>query len=317
MAKAKTKTPPAEGPSPELLALAQQMRGFDMEAYLNDLFARRAVKAHLNRVERAWETALFYALQNTEPVEWDEKKFKVTPAMYVRALTWEPKLLFPTKVFKGRGDETSSIQEFRECTEWCPPAPGQPGRFFAYANRELPVGHHIGIADWRNNRGKMFFDAPIVTPVLFEMDSHGDQTVWMGLTPMEILTQRPGVWMAEGRVVVGGLGLGWFLNAVCEKKDVTEVVLVEREANLLHWLRPAIEKAYPAVVGKTTWVNDDVYDYMDRDVDNRKRTKYLLDIWPAFGDCLNDKRFLAFQDVTPGANLWGWGQEYEPGDGSD
>lgn len=318
MAKTRRKKAPpkGEGPSPELLALAKGMQDFDMAGYLNDLFARRAVKAHLVRVEKAWEASLFYALKNTDPKAWDDRKFKVEPAMYVKASTWTPKLLFPTPVFRGRDDATTAFKEFRECTEFCPPTKAGP-RLFAYANRELPVGNHLSIADWTNRRGKMFFDGPIVTPVLFEITPEGDQTVWMGLTPMEILTQRPGVWMAEGRVVVGGLGLGWFLNAVAEKKDVVEVVLVEREENLLHWLRPAIQAAYPKVAAKTTFVCADVYDYVAADRGNWADTKYLLDIWPAFGDCLNDKEFEALQATLPGSNLWGWGQEYEHDYGSD
>ena len=54
---------------------------------------------------------------------------------------------------------------------------------------------------------------------------HGN--VWMSLTPNEMISQRDGIEAAKGTVVIGGLGLGWFLRKVCEKESVDRVIVVD------------------------------------------------------------------------------------------
>lgn len=313
----KTKTEPPQGPPPDLLALAKQMAGFDTTAYLKEMFAKRLLRKYIVDKERSWEDALYFALKtHARPERWDDLMTDLKPAMYIDARTWTPPRLFPTPVFRGRDDETRHVSYFREHTEMCSPrGPKDGGPYFFYANRALPTGHALSVSDSRGNRGKLFFDNEVVTPVLFEMDLEGNQTIWMGLTPMEVMTQRQGLWHAADRVVVGGLGLGWFLNEVCKKKAVTSVVIVEKNLQLMLWLRPAIEAAYPEIATKSVhWVCADVYDYIDADKENWDETKYLLDIWPGFADCQEDPQFAKLKAAMPPDNLWGWGQDV---DGSD
>ena len=65
-------------------------------------------------------------------------------------------------------------------------------------------------------------------------------TLWMSLTPQEMVTLAPGTRKAKGTVVIGGLGLGHQLIEVCQKRSVKKIILLERSKELVDWLRPRI-----------------------------------------------------------------------------
>jgi hypothetical protein len=96
-----------------------------------------------------------------------------------------------------------------------------------------------------NQKGLVLWDGDITLPSLIDM--HIDRkagtafpdclsekervrrgAVWMSLTPNEMLSQRSGIQKASGKVLIGGLGLGWFLRKVCAKPMVEEVIVVEK-----------------------------------------------------------------------------------------
>lgn len=314
MAKSKSKKKkPAATVSPEhqrLINYAEQLQSFDMREYLTSLLNSRATERMVAKTNREWEQEMFALLEDQcKPEAWSDRiPFKQT--LFIKANSWRPKFLFPTPLYHGEVGDMVTVEKFRDFVVACPTGP-KADRVFFYCNRVLPRGRSLKTIDPTGEiNGHVFFDNDVATPVLFEMDSDGEQRVWMGLTPMEILTQRPGLYMAEGRVVVGGLGLGWFLDAVCQKPEVTEVVLVEKDEALMHWLRPAVEAAYPAIAAKCkTWIVSDVYDFMEKEKpEDRDRTRYLLDIWPAFGDCQDDERFQRWTKLLPSSHLWGWGE---------
>jgi spermidine synthase len=57
---------------------------------------------------------------------------------------------------------------------------------------------------------------------------------------MEILTLRSGLRRAKGHTIVAGLGLGWLLERVTQKKSVTKVTLIEISGELLDWVLPRL-----------------------------------------------------------------------------
>lgn len=69
--------------------------------------------------------------------------------------------------------------------------------------------------------------------------------VWMSYTPMEVFTQRSLAARARGRTVVAGLGMGWLLVEAARQPEVTEVVLVERDEELVRWLLPRVRRHLP------------------------------------------------------------------------
>ncbi len=86
------------------------------------------------------------------------------------------------------------------------------------------------------------WDGPVSIPALHERLSynkdHWDQVPWMSLTPMEMMTMRHGTKRARGRVIVAGLGLGHQLIEVSKRKQVKEIVLVEKSQELVDWILP-------------------------------------------------------------------------------
>jgi hypothetical protein len=130
---------------------------------------------------------------------------------------------------------------------------------------------------------------------------------WMSLTPMEFLTIRKGIQSAQGAVMIGGLGLGWLLGRVCAKDSVERVRVVDLSRELIDWFRPAIERAYPAVLSKNVeWVADDAWNHLDCYGEN---TCNLIDIWRDYGDAREDPNLLRIRRGRAPRHLWCWGED--------
>src|SRR4029077_6778467 len=127
--------------------------------------------------------------------------------------------------------------------------------------RALPRG--CGLEIWcGRRRGRGYFDDEVVVPVLAEIvPGERQPQVLMSVTPAEILTLRPGVRLARGRVMIGGLGLGWLLHKVCIKRTVTDVTVVEQSQSLLDWLGPVLRERYPALRKVKRWLCYDAVAY--------------------------------------------------------
>jgi hypothetical protein len=238
-------------------------------------------------------------MRERRPEPWDDLKTKFQKLLLLDAASWKPTFLFDLPPL--RGNPTRRLSEAQRGAHFAY-APGRQRRW-AYCPHVLPKTYPLKIAQHKQ-RGLVYFTRDVIVPTLLEFVPGDEPTVWMSYTPMELFTQRAAVLAATGRVVVGGLGLGWLLSKVRAKPSVTEVVLVEREAALVAWLRPALERAYPALAS-VTWVVDDVWKFMDADVPvNGERTKYLLDIWNGYGSY--SSHFDRWKTKL-GRRLWGWG----------
>ena len=115
-----------------------------------------------------------------------------------------------------------------------------PGTDMHYLNAILPKHTRLYTA-CGNRIGWVAFDGDVVIPSLRRGDGSRDKT-WMSLTPMEIMSLRPGVAKARAHTVIAGLGLGHQLIDVTRKKTVKRVTIVEREQALLDWVLPRIER---------------------------------------------------------------------------
>ena len=116
-----------------------------------------------------------------------------------------------------------------------------PNGRFMFCMKTLPA--HACIATLQGSRrGNVMFDGPVDIPSLHEKCPDGTwrESPWMSITPMEVMTQRPGTKLARGHTVVAGLGLGWGLFEVMKKRSVKKVTLVERSQELVDWLLPRI-----------------------------------------------------------------------------
>ena len=190
-----------------------------------------------------------------------------------------------------------------------------PRKNFCYRNLLLPE-NHIMPMNMNGRKGMTIWNGSVVIPALIDMNIHSEDglrfpdyvseqartiygATWMSLTPNEMFTQRSGVQAAEGTVVVGGLGLGWFLRKVCEKDSVEKVILVEKSKELLDWYGNHLCKKYGKV---TEIVCDDVYNQIGK----HGFAKYLLDIWPIYQGARRDSRYRTAKRKL-GKRLWAWG----------
>jgi hypothetical protein len=214
---------------------------------------------------------------------WDEDRTRYSERLLLRADSYRPESLF----------------DIEPSQHWSEGAVSPSGSFL-YCNRILAAGTPLKLAMSPERTGTVEFDGPVVLPTLFDLTGPSPDA-WMSLTPNEIITLRPGVLRASGTVVVGGLGLGWFLRKVHDRPQVERVVLVEASRELLGWYGHDLCGRLPKV---TDVICGDVYDHVGR---FGAKAKHLLDIWKDYGECLLDEQFLRYKRLYK--HFWGWGEE--------
>jgi len=98
------------------------------------------------------------------------------------------------------------------------------------------------------------------------------KTVVMSNTPMECRQHMSAVYHAKGHVLIAGLGLGMYLNAILQKKEVTRVTVIEKSEDVIKLVAPS-------------FVHDDRVEIIHADIFEWKPPKgesyYLAwyDIW--------------------------------------
>ena len=186
-------------------------------------------------VRRAEEQRLFIERLRVEAEPWNVKGWK--PEWYIKTATYDPGVnLFPELLPLPKDEFKNDLDQVPDRYKAVSPS-GQ----FAYVNRVFPAGAPL-FAMRGNRKGTAYFDEDVVFPVIFERDQRrGRWTLWMSLTPNEMVTLAPGTRKAKGHTVVAGLGLGHQLIEVCKKRSVTKVTLLERSQELVDWLLPRVK----------------------------------------------------------------------------
>jgi hypothetical protein len=233
--------------------------------------------------------------------DWDEDNTPFRPILYLHASSYQVEQLFPVlPAWPEYGDSDYVLS---------------PRKNFAYRNILHPLDQTMSL-NVNGRKGLVFWTEDVVIPALIDMKIAAEDgarffdfipeqartvegVTWMSLTPNEVLTQRSGIQAAEGTVVVGGLGLGWFLRKVCEKDSVEKVILVEKSRELLDWYGYDLCNRYEKV---TEVVCDDVYSQIGK----HGPVKYLLDIWPIYHGARQDSRYRSAKRKL-GKRLWAWG----------
>ena len=164
-----------------------------------------------------------------------------------------------------------------------------------YVIRRLPAGELLQMPFHPDRRSAtVAFDQDIDIPVL---QCNGQ--VWMSITPAEILTCRGGIRHAKGRTIIGGLGMGWQLHHIAEKKGVKEIVVVEESKRLIDWYGRELCERYGAeIVCGDIWEHIPRFDLKDR---------FVVDIWSGFWDARFSRPLMAARKA--GYNIWAWGSE--------
>ena len=85
-----------------------------------------------------------------------------------------------------------------------------------------------------------FFEEDFRAPVVEE---NGRE--WMTVTPSEINTMTADIRAAHGKTAVFGLGLGYYAFMASEKTEVTQVVVIERDASVISLFEEFILPQFP------------------------------------------------------------------------
>lgn len=173
----------------------------------------------------------------------------------------------PTKYFLDTpiAYATKSLYEYA-ASEWTTqiPIPACKSDKYEIIKKKLPKGKAISLT----SRSMVKFDDDVTFTVFKERS--GD--IWMSDTPMELESHSPAIKAAKGNVLVAGLGLGYSLLSMAEKKSVKSIIVIEHDKEIINLVFPHLEKH---LLGKVTVVNDDLFDFK-----TKKMFDYIwLDIW--------------------------------------
>lgn len=227
----------------------------------------------------------------TACVDWSPD-IKWQPQLNLRAESYTTLNLFPECHIITTND-VNSVKD---------PGITSPSGSWLYCVKRLQRG--VPLTTWYGwKTGNVVFDGPIFIPSLHQKwrnNSEWKEAPWMSFTPAEVISMRGGTKRAKGSVIVAGLGLGHQLIEVSRRKQVTKLILVEKEQELVDWILPRIlphlgRKLDDIIVG-------DAYEEMPKltaDVG-------LVDIFSGYGgnDSERDKLRRTCKSI---GYIWCWG----------
>lgn len=133
----------------------------------------------------------------------------------------------------------------------------------------VPAGKQLTVVSTRNwmmmgyKKLNVVYDCPRLLIKLFKKGR-----LLMSDSPQEMFLQYEAYKNAKGRVLVGGLGLGLYANMIATKKEVTEVVVVEIDEDVIKLCKPKNKKI--KVIHDDIWefikTTDEVFDYAYIDI---------------------------------------------------
>ena len=184
----------------------------------------------------------------------------------------------------------------------------------AFFTTDLFLPHYCEIAtrDWslRIGRGVLaqgYWTPAVIVGEVPALVRNGE--VWMSVTPLEVESAEIGIRLAQGHVLVMGLGMGWAAAATAMRSEVTAVTIVEQDPDVLalHAELDLFAQLPDDARAKLRIVEGDAYAYVpDAPVD------FLMpDIWlPLVNDGRIDE-VRAMQANVHAKAVYFWGQELE------
>ena len=251
------------------------------------------MQEHVRNVERRKALAIKVALESTPIQKWTPD-LKWAPFLQIDGDSYEYSPLF---------DVPPCDLMDRDPSKWV--RRGDWG----YRNVTLPKGESMRTC-LGAKPGHVCFTTDIVIPALWQ---HGPEYVWMSHTPFEALSQRPGIRKARGRVLVGGLGMGWALRQLALRPNVTRLAVVERDSSLLDWFGlDLVKKICKESNRQIDVITDDAYKAADRHF--KDFDSFIYDIWPMYGTARTDYKWQILSQRAKEAKkvAWAWGASGAP-----
>ena len=130
------------------------------------------------------------------------------------------------------------------------------------------------------------------------LKENGD--IWMSNTLMEVATHQQAIKKAKGNVLVAGLGLGMFLTAIKDKKEVKKITVIENSQEVIE----LVGKYYQDE--KIQIINEDICDFNT----DEKFDLIWLDIWATISrDNLKEMDLLRKKFSKNSKNILCWSEE--------
>lgn len=125
--------------------------------------------------------------------------------------------------------------------------------------------------------------------------------IWMSITPMEVQSAFLPSQLATGNVGIGGLGLGYIIQNLLEKPQVTEIHVWEKESAIINWYKQAFIQ-HP----KLHFYAEDIFK-----MENKIFDFFYMDIYCTMGDMniISDYNKIAEKNTI--RKYYAWGQELE------
>ncbi|HBF68666.1 MAG TPA: hypothetical protein DDW20_05065 [Firmicutes bacterium] len=120
-----------------------------------------------------------------------------------------------------------------------------------------------------------YFKEKFTYPAIIDQDK-----IWMSIIPHEINTMKKPIKNAFGKVLVIGLGLGYFTYMISLKDEVDEIVVIEKDKKIIELFN---EEILPRFVNKNKIkiINKDAFEYLEEKHDF---DYVFMDIWHNVGD---------------------------------
>ena len=126
----------------------------------------------------------------------------------------------------------------------------QPYEIFAY--QDMASNDYVEI----NSLGYFKEEFPFIA-----LNHQG--VTWMNITPNEIETMEKAVKEAKGKILVFGLGLGYFPYMALLKEDVKSVTIIENDQNIISLFNSCLKDKFPHQE-KLSIIYDDANNYINK-----------------------------------------------------
>ena len=113
-------------------------------------------------------------------------------------------------------------------------------------------------------------------------------------------TGRSGVKRGRGKVLMGGLGMGWLAQRVLEREKVEHVTIYDTNEDVLDFFGGLIKSKFGS---KVTLRHGDVFSVKKPD----KYDRILLDVWSSYHGAEYDQRLKALKKKVDEKKVWTWG----------
>lgn len=146
-----------------------------------------------------------------------------------------------------------------------------------------------------------YFDKEFSYPTVFE-----DGREWMAIKPNEIETMKEPIEKAQGRVLVYGLGIGYFTYMVSEKSNVDSVTVIERDENAISLFKKYILPQFPNKQ-KIKVIQSDAFEYAKDEMKKGNFNYVFTDLWHDVSDGVDlYVRMKKFEALCPNSKFEYW-----------